>query len=81
MAVPLLAVENQIVALTVLGPLAIRAAVTVRGRSGAGGSSRERRRSWSWRSPVAVKVNRASREARSRTAQTRVRQLASPESR
>src|ERR1700684_2467222 len=46
---------------------------------GVGGSRSWRRRSWSWRVPWLVVVRpRQPREALSRTAQTRVRQLASP---
>src|SRR6516165_10409414 len=56
--------------------------VTVRGRSWRGGSSSERRRSWSSRRPSEVMVRpRQPAEARSSTAQTRVRQLVSPGSR
>ena len=54
-------------------------AVALRSRSWRGGSSSERRRSCSSRSPSAVMVNpRQLAEARSRTAHTRVRQLVSP---
>jgi len=55
------------------------AVVTVRGRRWRGGSTSERRRSWSSRRPSAVMVRpRQPREARSSTAQTRVRQEVSP---
>jgi len=57
-------------------------AVTVRGRSWRGGSSRERRRSCRRRRRSLVMVRpRQPLEARSKTAQTRVRQEVSPGSR
>src|SRR5579875_300275 len=56
-----------------------RVAVTVRGRSWRGGPGSERRRSWSSRGPSLVMARpRQPREARSRTAQARVRQEVSP---
>src|SRR5512135_3442752 len=58
------------------------APVSLGDRSWAGGSSRPRRRSWSWRRPVAVMVNpRQPADARSSTAQTSDKQLCSPGSR
>ena len=67
------------VAVTVSGWSAGWGAVAGRGRSWRGGSSRDRCRSWRWRSPAGVMVRpRQPAEARSRTAQTRPMQEVSP---
>ena len=80
--VPGFMVRGTPTVLTVSRLLAGWLVVTVGGRSWVGGSSRDRRRSCRSRRPPEVMLRpRQPREARSRTAQTRVRQLVSPGSR